>query len=187
MQITPEFITELINHVKKTARRERERNGFKRSLAPLAMVVGPHGEQGTVPTPFRNAKEKALMMEALTTQARKEKAAAVILVSDTRMVPPIDFDDYFQLPTLPTQMEWESRFLKIVDEQFGGRLDKLPEELLHDAIFVGIKGPHIPEQTFFLPYKEGVGDTIIWYELLTYQITGRIEGLDDWWDKPLIN
>jgi hypothetical protein len=187
MQVTEQFIKEVMQHAMEKAKEHREKAGFKGSFMPLAIVIGPHGEQGLVPTPYKSREEKDAMMKVLTVAAREARAFAVVIVSDTRQVDLKKFASYFNIPLdmMSNYQECEKIYTKILHEQFGGQMQNLPKGLLGDALIVGIKGPFVREHVISAMYRESVGDTIVFDEPLEYET--KVMMLDDWWDALPVN
>jgi hypothetical protein len=186
MEITPEFIEELVTHTMKIAKLHREQAGFSGSFAPLAIVVGPEGQQVRQPTPYHSRKEKQAMMQAISLTARSFGAVAILLVSDTRYVKCDDFTKRFNLPEDLSWDEWQQHYVEILDKHFGGEMANLPITLLTDAMVVAIKGPLVETKSYFLPYHEGVGDSVRWDDPDPHH-DAQILMLEDWWDATPAN
>jgi hypothetical protein len=187
MEVTEKYIDDLMQHAMAKAKEHRERAGFSGQFMPLAIVVGPQGAQGLVPTPYKSRAEKRAMMDGLAFAAREQNAAAVIIVSDTRQVDLRKFLVHFNAPNADTATyeECEAFYLKILNEQFGGEMQNVPQELLTDALVVAIKGPFVEERVLSVSYRESVGDTVVFLETQDYGT--KVMMLDDWWDALPVN
>jgi hypothetical protein len=187
MQVTEQYIEELMQHAMAKAKEHREKAGFSGGFMPLAIVVGPNGEQGLVPTPYKNRDDKHTMMAALAFAAREASATAVVIVSDTRMVDLPKFATYFNIPTpeMMDQEKWEVIYADVLEKQFGGNIQNLPKELLTDALIVAAKGPFVREHVLTTSYRESVGDTLVFGE--TTSMGTKVMMLDDWWDALPVN
>jgi hypothetical protein len=150
MEVSEDYIERIVEHAMERAKVHREKVGFKGSFLPVAIVVGPQGEQAPLPIPFRSEDEKAIMMKSLTTAARDSNAAAVVLVVDSVLV-------------------------------YG------PHST--DALKVTAKGPFIKSRQRFTPYRESVGDSIVFTETENYDDAPLLLPFlpDDWWDTALPN
>lgn len=183
--MSKERLDNLIEHVKATAMKHREEKGFSHNLAPLAICIGPNGEQATVPTPFKDLSQKAAMMKALSKTARASNVIAIILIGDTFTMSRKKFNEHYKVPENLTNDEWIDLYISIVKDT-GGNIANLPKELLTDAILVSVKGPAVREVAYFLPYHEGVGDSVRWDEPYPPDYT-EIFLLDDWWDAVTVH
>ena len=186
MEVTKERLDELMQGLKKVAMENRERNGFSGQFTPVAIVVGPNGEHAVQPTPYRNVEEKQILMKALSQTARRMGVIAIVLVNDTyhcntkKLAERYGFD-----PKLPYE-EFKKIYVELLNTQWNGSLANAPADLKSDALIVAMKGPIVQQRVFFLPYHEGVGDSIRWDEEEP-EHEGEIYMLEDWWDKTPVN
>jgi hypothetical protein len=186
MEITDKYVDELLTHAMDTAKKNREKYGFSGQFLPVAIAVGPQGEQAISATPYRDLQMKALMMKALAKAAREMNAVAVVLVSDTREVDLPRFEAYHNQPDEPDWDKRRQRYIETLQSNYGGSMGDIPRELFCDALLVCIKGPLVQTEVRFHYYKEGVGDSIIWGVQRTDYRT-EILMLDDWWDATPAN
>jgi hypothetical protein len=186
MEITQKFIDELLTHAMDIAKGNKERKGFKGEFLPVALVIGQHGEQAVLPTPFASNEQKQFVMAALSEGARQENAVAVALIQDTRVTDLNAFDAHFELPPEADIEKRKQRYEEIISNRFGGTTLNLPDSLYIDSLVVAIKGPFIKPQTLRLSYKEGVGDSVIWGER-EHSNLSFMYVLDDWWEPATVN
>jgi hypothetical protein len=186
MEVTAERIDELIEGLKQVARLNREREGFSGAFMPVAIIVGPNGEHAVQPTPFTTQEEKAINMRALSQAARRMHVVAIVLVNDTYHVKIEEFAKRYGIPEGLNQKEFDEAYWGILDAQFDGTLANVPKDLVSDALLVAMKGPLFQQRIFFMPYHEGVGDSIRWDEEQP-EHDAEILLLDDWWDKTPAN
>ena len=186
MEVTKERLEEQLQHAKEVAMKNREREGFSGRFMPVAIVIGPQGESSVVPIPHRTHEEKHVLLKTLSKAARDMNVLAIVLVNDTyhcnnkKLAERYGFD-----PKLP-YAEFKKIYAEILETQFGGSLANAPEELRSDALLIAMKGPLIEQRIIFLPYHEGVGDSIRWDEEEP-EHEGEILMLDDWWDTTPVN
>lgn len=186
MEVTKERLDELMQGLKRVAMENRERAGFKGQFTPVAIVVGPTGEHAVQPTIYRNAHQKAIVMKALSLAARNMGVIAIVLVSDTFHVKVKSFSERFNIPEGLSWDEWQKIYREILDVQFEGSIANLPENLRSDALVLAMKGPMVQQRVFFMPYHEGVGDSIRW-DAEEPEHEAEILMLEDWWDKTPVN
>ena len=187
MQVTNEKLDELMQGLKRVAMENRERAGFSGQFTPVAIIVGPDGQHVVQPTPYRSKNEKAIFMRAMSLTARKMGVIAILLVNDTYHAKVKEFSEHYGIPVKGLSWkEWEVAYIGILDSQLGGSLANAPKHLVTDALVLAMKGPVVEQRVLVLPYHEGVGDSIRWDEEEP-EHEAEILGLEDWWDKPLVN
>lgn len=186
MEVTQERLDELMQGLKKVAMDNRERVGYSGHFSPVAIIVGPTGEHLVQPTPYKTAHEKAVLMKALSCAAREMGVLAIVLVNDTYHCNSKKLAERYGLdPKMPYE-EFKKVYVDILDTQFNGSLANVPDDLKSDALIIAMKGPIVQQRVFFLPYHEGVGDSIRWDEEEP-EHEGEILMLDDWWTKTPVN
>jgi hypothetical protein len=186
MQVTNEKLDELMQGLKRVAMENRERAGFSGQFTPVAIIVGPDGQHVVQPTPYRSKNEKAIFMRAMSLTARQMGVLAIVLVNDTYHCNTKKLAERYGIdPKLPYK-EFRKVYLEILDTQFNGSLANAPDDVKSDALIIAMKGPIVPQRIFFLPYHEGVGDSIRWDEEEP-EHEGEILMLEDWWDETPVN
>lgn len=183
MKVTSEHIDDLMAGAKRVAMENRERAGFSGQFTPVAIVVGPEGQHSVQAMTFRNFQEKRILMRALSVTAREMGVIAIVLVNDTYHVNSKNFTKHFNLAPDLKYDEFKKVYIELLDSEFGGSLANAPKELVSDALIVAMKGPLFKPRVWFLPYHEGVGDSIRWDEEEP-EHEGEIMMLEDWWDEP---
>ena len=134
----------------------------------------------------RGVGQKEIIMKALSITAREMKVVAIVLVNDTFHVKTKAFMKYFNIDSDLSHKEFEKIYIEILDSQFDGTLKNAPPELVSDALIVAMKGPHVKQRIFFMPYHEGVGDSIRWDEEEP-EHEGEFMVLEDWWDAETVH
>lgn len=186
MEVTKEKMEELLAGIKKVAMDNRERAGFRGNFTPVAIIVGPDGEHTVQGLPYRTRREKEMLMKAISETARLMNVIAIVLVNDTYHVDRGLFTKFFNLAPDLTDAEYEKIYYEILDDEFGGTLANAPKEIVSDALLVAMKGPHFKQRIFFMPYHEGVGDSIRW-DKEQPEHDGEILVLEDWWDTETVH
>ena len=187
MEVTKEKLDDLMERMKQVAKINRELRGFSGQFAPVAIVIGPSGEHTVQPMRFTTTKEKQILMKAISLTARKMDVIAILLVNDTYHAKVKEFSEHYGIPVKGLSWkEWEVAYIGILDSQLGGSLANAPKHLVTDALVLAMKGPVVEQRVLVLPYHEGVGDSIRWDEEQP-EHEAEILGLEDWWDKPLVN
>jgi hypothetical protein len=185
MQITQEKIEALVSGLNDTAKRNRERKGYKGELAPCAIVVGPQSEHSVLPLPWRNDDEKRTMMLALSATARQMNVAAIAIISNTRFVDGNKFADYFHIGRIEDigLEAFKKEYQSITVGVYGGSIANLPRAVWQEAVIVACKGPLIQSTIRTNIYDEGPNDTIHWIKEDTEPEGLQMLMLPDWWDK----
>lgn len=186
MEFTMEKFDLLIEGMKRIARENRERVGFSGQFTPVAIVVGPSGEHAVQPTIYSDQREKDIVMKALSKAARSMGVVAIVLVSDTVHVNVAAFNKRYGIPEGLDSKEWEYAYYGVLDTFFEGSLQNVPNDLKSDALVVAMKGPVVQQRIFFLPYHEGVGDSIRW-DAEEPEHDAEFLALEDWWDTTPVN
>lgn len=190
MVVTTEYIDELMAHATKIGKRERGKIGYKddHRFTPVAIVVGPGGEQAVFPFEHKSPRHKQIMATALAQAARSEGALAIVLVSDTRWANSEKFSAYFHLPDPKTMglEAWTKEYSSIVNGIYGGSLGNCPREVWEEALVIAVKGPLITPRMMMLKYREGKNDTVEWLQEesvgdMKFQIQFSV--IPDWWEE----
>jgi hypothetical protein len=182
----------LLRSLLEKAKTNRQKLGYRdaHKFAQCAIVIGPRGEQAVLPVQWKSNREKHIVMEALSIAARKEGAAAIVLISDARWTMSDKFSAYFHLPD-PKEIgldAWQKEYLSILKGIYGGEMEQLPRELWDEAVIVGGKGPLVGEHMQMARYREGRNDSVEWInepfikgsESESYQV--QFNMLPDWWE-----
>lgn len=150
-------LNQIFHDEHERAKQQRAASGYKdESFMPHAMVIGADEKIIMIACPFANNQEKLMAMNYLWMTAREEKAIAVILSSDARLIKGEPYCSHYGI-TLEEFDEHRLRTLKEV----GGSYGDLPREVWEDIVMSWAKGPSIPDGHLSTPYKEGPEDTVV--------------------------
>src|SRR5579862_5599078 len=97
MEVTMEYINTLLDHVMATARQNRENIGYDGEFMPVAVVVGPEGQQAVLPMNHRSNAEKRAKFDALAQAAEEMGVVAIAVTSDVRWSDSDKFTSYFHM------------------------------------------------------------------------------------------
>jgi hypothetical protein len=185
MDLTIEKFDDLLRLTLEKAKTNRAKFGYsgEAKFAPCALVIGPHCEQAVLPMKWSTAREKRVMMAALSHAARSQNASAVVLITDVRWCDAQKFSDYFHLePVAKIGLEaWEKEYSEIIRGVYGN-MSQLPRELWSEAVTVAGKGPLVGEQILMATYREGKNDSVEWVDEGPKKDAVNMYLLEDWWE-----
>jgi hypothetical protein len=193
MEVTKEFVDELLDHAAKMAKQKRTALGYSGEdrFVPVAIVVGPHGEQAILPMTHHDGDDKRIRYNALSQAARSEGALAILIVNDTRWANADAFAAYFHMPKIEEigLDAWSKEYNSILWGVYGGSLGNCPREVWEEALVVAVKGPAITPTMKMMKYRKGAGDSIEWLNETTTETEKDAVGvkmniLPDWWEEP---
>jgi hypothetical protein len=189
MEVTKEFVDELLEHAAMMAKQKRTALGYsgEDKFIPVAIVVGPSGQQAVLSMKHGGDDDKRIRYTALSVAARSEGVLAIVLVNDMRWAHADTFANYFHLPKIEEigLDAWTKEYHSIVYGVYGS-LGNCPREVWEEALVIAVKGPAITPTMKTLKYCKGEGDTIEWLEEETTGDAVRVQMnvLPDWWEEP---
>ena len=154
----------------------------------LVTLIGPGGQMADLSKEmlWRSENEKHHKMNALSLVCRTVRARGVILSSDARLVEMEAFARYFRIDVplpIATEDDWNmlcKRYLRILNDDYGGEVKNLPHSLWRDSIMTVCKGPGIGHLQFQTEYN-ATADGIVIGETSTIG-GGELEMLKSWWE-----
>ena len=171
----------LLDAAKKT--RESHRYSGDEKMLPMAIIYKPDGAMTMMMLTWANDKEKYQMARMANFTARKEKAASLSFVTDTRWVEGEKFAEHFKIANVKTMGidAFQKVYHRILNEH-GGEIKNFPREIWNEAVTVFSNGPQFPLTVQMAPYVEGPHDTIKWLEAEMPKHDGyKSDLLTDWW------
>jgi hypothetical protein len=165
--------------------------GEDAAFSPVVTLIGPGAQMADVSKQMAwgDEHEKLLKMHALTAVCRTVGALGVVLSSDVRLVEMETFARYFQIDVpipFATEENWNlvrQRYLRILNDDYGGEVENLPHSLWRDSIMTVCKGPGVGHLQFQTEYNATV-DGIVKLGETSISDGGDIEMLHPWWEDP---
>jgi len=160
---------QLLREEHQRAKDRRAGDGFQdESFLPYAYVVAADGSA----TIMALALPKPMAMQAVWTQAHKDKAIAVFLSSDARII-------NLQRYGLSLEQAEVHRVENL--RAVGGDFGNLPREVWQDVVITWCKGPDFPDTQIATEYSEGPEDTVVYADSRSDAEKVTIKMLPDWW------
>lgn len=189
--IDREVLHQLLEKMMEAAKMNREKWGYKEGnerFTPVAMIVNQEQKIDFAITAHRNHEEKVVVYAEVSRMARERKSPLVVVITDARVVVPEKFCAYYGLP-LEMAKDGE-KFQEAYHDmlaQHGGYLGHCPVAVWQDVLVVVSKSPVLPTQMRMLPYREGVGDSVVWLSEEAVESNAsnvvELQMLPDWWDQ----
>lgn len=138
-------------------------------------LILPNGVDDTI---------RELLRTKVYTMFRATALPAALIQSDSWAVDGRKFAARFGLNEMLSPEEYEEEYSRVMNDQFDGTAENLPQELRKETIFTYIKGPMIPPVCFMTPYSKDTNGALEFQET-TMVAGGSSSLLPDWWDETI--